>query len=281
MAIVYQAKNKVTGKSYFGKTIRSLRARKYTHQRDAKNGSKNHFHRAIRKHGWKAFKWRVVFRGSEKEILAEEIRLITKHKTMSPNGYNMTDGGEGSSGRKMTDRQIARNSEIHLGRKHSEETRKRMSKAAKGNTNNLGNKCSEESKRKMSEAQKGRKHSEESKQKISKSLKGQKKTEQHKQRLREANLGKKRSLETKQKISQAISGEGNPFYGRKHSPESIAKMRNVKLGKRATAETKTKMSQTAKGKQHTRQHVENQQLSAAKARSRKRYPTNYPKFGLF
>ena len=54
----------------------------------------------------------------------------------------------------------------------TEATKKKISKALKGNQHTLGSKHSEETKRKMSQAQKGRIHSEETKKKISKALKG-------------------------------------------------------------------------------------------------------------
>ena len=60
---------------------------------------------------------------------------------------------------------------IHV-KNMSEETKKKMSEAKKGNTCRLGTKHSEETKRKMSEAAKGRTSSEETKQKLSKSHKG-------------------------------------------------------------------------------------------------------------
>lgn len=65
----------------------------------------------------------------------------------------------------------------------------------KGNTYTLGKKRSEEAKRKMSEGKKGKKHSEETKQKMSKARKG-----------------KKHSEETKQKMSEGKKGKAKPKY---------------------------------------------------------------------
>jgi len=67
------------------------------------------------------------------------------------------------------------------GRKHSEEARKKMSKAHKGK------KHSEETRKKLTEANKGRKHSEESKKKIGKAHKGKKISEKHRKKLSENN----------------------------------------------------------------------------------------------
>lgn len=45
----------------------------------------------------------------------------------------------------------------------------------------------------------------------------------------------------------ASSGENNPFYGKKHTKESIEKMRLSKIGKKHTEETKKKLSEVHKG----------------------------------
>lgn len=74
----------------------------------------------------------------------------TTCKPMSEeNKYNMSISRKGKT--------------VHM----SEEVRRKMSEAHKGHSGMKGKKHSEESKRKMSEAQKGRKHSEETKQKQS------------------------------------------------------------------------------------------------------------------
>ena len=62
---------------------------------------------------------------------------------------------------------------LHRKGKHrSEETKKKLSEAQKGNKNMLGKHHSEETKKKLSEARKGRKFSEEHKKKLSEAQKG-------------------------------------------------------------------------------------------------------------
>ena len=61
--------------------------------------------------------------------------------TKAPNGYNLADGGGGVSGWKNG-----------KGNVPTEETRKKLSEAGKGNTNALGKKYSEDFRRKVSEA---------------------------------------------------------------------------------------------------------------------------------
>jgi hypothetical protein len=80
-------------------------------------------------------------------------------------------------------------------------------------------------------------------------------TEKHKEGMRQRRLGTKASDETKRKMSEAhkgrknphseetkknmrgkrpnIAGEKNPFYGKKHTPESIEKMSKKLLGRKS------------------------------------------------
>jgi NUMOD3 motif len=92
--------------------------------------------------------------------------------------YNMTDGGDGTSGLS-----------------HSEETRKKMSEAKKN--------MSDETKRKISEAHKGKTHSEESRRKMSESGKCKIFSEEHKRKMGEAHKGKTHSEETRRNMSDA------------------------------------------------------------------------------
>jgi hypothetical protein len=90
-----------------------------------------------------------------------------------------------------------------LGYKHSEESLRKISKAAKGR------KLSAETRRKLSEAGKNRKPiSEESRRKISEAKRGRKLSEEHRRKISEAkkghNLGYKRSEETRRKISETL-----------------------------------------------------------------------------
>ena len=104
--------------------------------------------------------------------------------------HNRTDGGEGSSGWVP-----------------SEETRRKISEASKGNTYMLGKTLSEETKRKMSETRKGKTHSEETKKKQSEVKKGKTFSEEHRRNLSEAQKGKSLSEETRRKMSETRKGK--------------------------------------------------------------------------
>jgi len=108
---------------------------------------------------------------------------------------------------------------------HSEETRRRISKANKGK--NKGFHHSEESKRKISESNKGRVFTEEARRKMSESRKGIVLSE-----------------ETKRKISSTKKGKKVPPFSEEHK----RKLSEVLKSKTYSEETKRKMSESHKGK---------------------------------
>ena len=109
--LIYAAINKANGKAYVGFTSKSLRTRVLNHLRHAKAGSTQVFHRAIRKYGDESFCFFVIAHYDNYEAaMRAEVHDI---ETLRPE-YNMTAGGEGA-----------------VGRKHSEETKAKMSVAAR------------------------------------------------------------------------------------------------------------------------------------------------------
>ncbi len=110
------------------------------------------------------------------------------------------------SGKNLTEEHRKKLSEAAKRRKkekHSEETKKKISKALKGK------KHSEETKRKMSESHSGKKHTEESKKKMSEAKKGMKHSEETKRKMSEVQKGRKISEEHRVKLSIAGGGDGN------------------------------------------------------------------------
>jgi len=102
---------------------------------------------------------------------------------------NRTNGGEGVSGLV-----------------HTDESKKKMSKASKGNSHFKGKKHTEESKRKNSESHKGKILSEEHRRKVGESFKGKILSEEHKRRISEGKKGKKHTEESKKRNSEAHKG---------------------------------------------------------------------------
>jgi group I intron endonuclease len=102
--IVYCITNVVNGKKYIGKTTSTIERRWYFHKRYAEKGSSTALHGAIRKYGKDGFELSILdVARSEEELSQKEVFHVARLETLVPGGYNLTIGGEGSSGYKATD----------------------------------------------------------------------------------------------------------------------------------------------------------------------------------
>jgi group I intron endonuclease len=201
--IIYKATCKITGMSYYGRTIQKFDTRKIKHKSSAMAGTKkDKFHIAIKEYGWENFIWEIIYENIPFEILRrKEKELVVENNTVWPNGYNSIIPDETNLCRQFGEKN-------GMYGKHPISWIK-------------GKKHTEESKRKMSEAKKGKKPSEKTRQKMSESKRGNKN-----------NLGKHHSDSAKQKMSEAHKGENNHFYGKHHTEESKRKMSEIHKGKR-------------------------------------------------
>lgn len=163
---VYEHKNKINGKRYIGITSQPV-------QRRWKSGygycSQKYFYNAIKKYGWDKFEHNILYSGlTDTEAKRIEQSLIDLYNTTSAErGYNITHGGDGSRG-------VIR----------SDETKRKIGDTLSGHG------VSTETIEKLRTASKGKKHTEESRQKISKSLTGIKRSNTEKQHLSEINKKK-------------------------------------------------------------------------------------------
>lgn len=193
------------GKPYFGQTVRPIKARWRQHVVSANNGSDHKFHRAIRKYGLKNFAIEEVISVEASSLQALKAKLdflerhfIQKYDTRR-NGYNTTDGGEGTLGASW---------------KVSEEGRRNMSLARKGYH------PSKESIRKSAESRRGKCYlTEEGRKRISKAHLGKKASVEVRLKMSLARKGRKFSETHKLNLSKSKLGEKNPFYGKHHSKE--------------------------------------------------------------
>lgn len=85
---------RTNGKKYIGITS-NWTNRRYVHRSAC---SDQLIHRAIRKHGKENFDFEVLVIGEEWVIKEAEVKLIEKWNTMTPNGYNVNEGGSGITG---------------------------------------------------------------------------------------------------------------------------------------------------------------------------------------
>ncbi len=194
------------GKVYIGITCCEV------HER-WKNGAgykKNeHFYRAIEKYGWENIKHEILFNGlTREEAENKEKELIAQHNSNDKMyGYNCTNGGEcagkhtpetiekikekikGKS-HPQTEESKEKNRQSHLGFCHSLESIERMREVK------LGKKASDDTKRKMSEARAGSKNA----------MFGKHHTDDAIERIRQSHIGMKHTEEAKQRMSEKRKG---------------------------------------------------------------------------
>ena len=219
MGSIYKITNTVNEKAYIGQTIHdALAGRINDHLNGHARGSRL-VRRAINKYGKDAFTYEILYDGIIPEFLDDlEIEAIEKFNTIAPHGYNLRSGGGGGSLSEETRRKIsqAKKGENHhfYGKTFSEEHRRNMSEAKKGKP---GKPPSKEARRNMSEAKKGKPSWN----------KGKTFSEEHRRNMSEAKKGKPgkpHSEETKRNMSEAKKGEKNPMYGKSPSKETRRKM---------------------------------------------------------
>jgi predicted nucleic acid-binding Zn-ribbon protein len=110
-------------------------------------------------------------------------------------------------------------SNAHRGRHPSDETRRKMAESHTGKTH------TEETKRKMSESAKGKVRSREHVMNLAEARKGHRHTEESKRKIREGVKKRFRDDPTiVEKLSCKMTGENNPFYGKKHTEETRQKI---------------------------------------------------------
>lgn len=145
------------GKVYIGITSKKPEER-WLKGRGYKNNA--YFYRAIQKYGWDSFKHEILFDGLtlEQANIIEQMQINYYDSTNVKKGYNISIGGGAMTGRK-----------------HSVETRVKMSEKARGRKIWCeGKKLSEDHRRHLSESHKGIKQSEETIRKRALAMKGHK-----------------------------------------------------------------------------------------------------------
>lgn len=196
MMIIYKITNLINGKIYIGQTVRKLSTRISNHK--CYNGSL--ISNAFKKYGDENFSIEIIDRASSKnELDTKEIYWIERYNSIAPNGYNITKGGGGTIGYKLSD-----------------ETKQKISKANKGKVSpTKGYKLSDETKQKIRSSRKGKycgennphygkKHSEKTLKMLSELKKGKRLTNEQRKAISEGHKGKKMSDMQKKKISQAM-----------------------------------------------------------------------------
>ncbi len=239
--IVYLITNKINGKRYVGQTVNSLDHRWNLHIGHSRNPKRSGvLCSAIRKYGPENFQIKLLVKcDSIEEMNHRETYYINKiFKTLAPNGYNLDGGGKNNIMHPETKRKL---SIAHTGKKRgpfSEEHRRRLSEANKGQ--NLGGTLPEETCRKISIANSGE----------NSYMFGRKQTEKNKQATSKANTGNKywegrtHNEESKEKMSKSKEKFKKPIYcitndtlySSKHEASRILNVGRKEIGRNISGE---------------------------------------------
>jgi group I intron endonuclease len=168
-AYIYLTKNLITGKGYVGYHFTNSLDDYYI-------GSGKYLHSSLKKYGRKNFINGILEFCDSQNIKQREKFWIKKLNTKVPNGYNLTEGGDGL-----------------IGYKHTEESKKKIGDKS-GWNKGLKNIYSDKTLQKMSNSHKGirsgKTHNDDTKIKMSISHKGKKLTEEHKDNISKFAKGK-------------------------------------------------------------------------------------------
>jgi group I intron endonuclease len=247
--LVYLITNKVNGKVYVGQTSNGIKTRWRGHCAEVKRKGLR-LYRALKKYGLESFDIKVLHGPhlSKEEVNVLEIKEILNHRSTNPDfGYNYSTGGECSAiGVRWSPESRIQRSKIMTGRKHTLETRKKISLSLKGIHRGA---CSMETRAKIRAANTGKVRSTEWCANLSRVRTGKKLSPETRAKLSLAMTGKTLSDEHRAKIRASLQHTmGTPEMfaklsaariGRKHSPETIAKIRLAAIN-RESLKRKTK-----------------------------------------
>lgn len=123
---IYIITNHITQHRYVGMTSKTLKLRWSLHKADARRNKPWHLHRAIRKYGEENFTITLLEETNLTSL--EELGMLEQKwiEKLSPE-YNMTSGGEGHAGIPMIGEKNGM-----FNRKHTEESKQKMSENRKG-----------------------------------------------------------------------------------------------------------------------------------------------------
>lgn len=172
---------------------------------------------------------------TEEDAFALEIETIRLYRSQDIELINLTDGGEGTTGRVTSDESRVRYRESRLGNKnpmfhktHSDEIKQRISQASKESHSKPGYTAS-----------------------LAQKLKGIVRSDSTKEKIRKFRTGKHHSAETKQKLSLSKKGKPSGRKGAELSDSTKSLLRQINLGKKLSQETKNKIGESSRGRRLT------------------------------
>lgn len=138
--IIYKATNWQTGKSYIGLTTQGLQKRIISHYSSARRNKQSYFYSSIRKHGEDSFDWKIIdCCKNENDLKRAEKFHIARWNTKAPNGYNLTDGGDGLLNppkfiKQKRSKLFKGKNNPMFGKKHSKKTKEKIAEKRIGRT---------------------------------------------------------------------------------------------------------------------------------------------------
>ena len=219
MTGIYCIENTANGKRYIGQA-RHIERRWRQHRVSLENGKhcNDHLQRAWKKYGENAFSFYVLELCDLESLSDRERFYIAKFDTLR-NGYNMTEGGDGTRGYEHTEDYKRHMSELYAGRTFSQDTLRKMSEVKRGVTPE------------MTQARlDGYKI-------VSQKLKGKPFSEEHKAKLSAAKKGCTPWNKCKKLLPQT-----SPLYGKHHTEDTKRKIGDANRGKCRTKKQREAMS---------------------------------------
>lgn len=136
---IYKITHKDTGKSYIGQTNdvdrrwkEHTKIQNLTSGNNANKSWSSYIRNAISKHGVERFTFEILTECDKKEANDLEVQKIKEYHTLSPNGYNLLNGGL-ANGHHQESRD--KMSKSHTGKILTDVTKERMSKSRMGELN--------------------------------------------------------------------------------------------------------------------------------------------------
>lgn len=232
---VYSIMNITNNKVYIGSSV-NIRKRWGVHRRALRKGMHHnrYLQRSWNKYGEDNFIFNIIEELDDESLIIREQYWIDFYKShLSDNGFNMCRVAGSVLGIKWSEESRIKHTERLKGRKHSLETKLKISKAHKGKTMNFsqeyrermskraksligeknpffGKTHTEETRKRISELNKGKKRTEEFKRKIAESNRNRIVTEETRKRMSKSKRRENLSKETREKLSKENKGDKNP-----------------------------------------------------------------------
>jgi len=174
---IYRILNEVTGRYYYGGS-KDIQRRVGEHRRKLKQGK--HGNRFLQSDvditGIDAVRFETIIWCSAKDLVFFERRFLAAYWDNQDKCYNISKDETPGRGLTLSRSHRERISAAIVGRKHSAESRAKMSDAQRGNKKGVGHKMTEEHKQIIRKSRLGKTHSEETKRVMSEKARARRKS---------------------------------------------------------------------------------------------------------